>query len=55
MDALSVDLLCKPGRFREVAGQIGLVSTLHHTASDVGHALVGQRHQLGQVILKMLN
>src|SRR3990172_3036895 len=54
MDAALVDLLFKPGRFRKVAGEIRLIGALQNTASHVGHALVGQHHEPGQVILEML-
>src|SRR6266849_4630574 len=53
-DSTIVDLLLKPGRFREEAGQVSFVSTLQHTAGDVGQAFVVQDNQACQIILEML-
>ena len=53
-DATIVDLLLKPGRFREEAGQVRFVSTLQDTAGDVGQAFVVQDDQARQLILAMV-
>ena len=53
-DSTIVDLLLKPGRFREEAGQVRFVSALQHTAGDVGQAFVVQDDQARQIILEML-
>ena len=44
-DATIVDLLLKPGRFREEAGQVRFVSALQHTAGDVGQTFIVQDDQ----------
>ena len=53
-DATIVDLLLKPGRFREEAGQVRFVSALQHAAGDVGQAFVVQDDQARQIVLEML-
>jgi hypothetical protein len=50
-----IDLISKPGRGRKEPGQIGFISTVHDTPSNVRHTLVGQDHQSGQIVLKMLD
>jgi hypothetical protein len=49
-----VDALLEPWRRREEAGQVGLVSTLEHTAGDVRQTFVVQNNQARQVILEMV-
>src|SRR5262249_34560550 len=53
-DATIVDLLLKPGCFREEAGQVRFVSALQHTAGNVGQAFVVQDDQARQIILEMV-
>ena len=53
-DSTSVDLLLKPGRVREEAGQVRFVSALQHTAGDVSQAFVVQDDQARQIVLEML-
>ena len=53
-DSTIVDLLLKPGRFREEAGQVRFVSALQHTAGDVGQTFVVQDNQARQIILEMV-
>src|SRR5712691_9898138 len=48
-----IDVVLEPRRFREEAGQVGFVSTLEHTASDVRQTFVVQDDQTCQVMLKM--
>ena len=42
LDATVIDAVLEPRRFREEAGQVGFVSTLEHTASDVRQTFVVQ-------------
>ena len=48
-----IDTVLEPRGVREKAGQIGFVSTLQHTAGDIGQAFVVQNDQAGQVMLEM--
>ena len=52
-DATVIDTVLEPGGFREEAGEVGVVSTLQHTAGDIGQAFIGQNDQAGQVMLEM--
>src|SRR5712671_3487334 len=49
-----VDALLEPGCLGEEAGQVGFVSTLQHTAGDVGQTFVVQDDQTCQVVLEMV-
>src|SRR6266705_3396310 len=44
----------EPGYLGEEAGQVGFVSTLQHTAGDVGQTFVVQDDQTCQVVLEMV-
>jgi len=39
-DATVIDTVLEPGGFREEAGEVGVVSTLQHTAGDIGQAFI---------------
>jgi len=52
-DATVIDAVLEPRRFREEARQVGFVSTLEHTASDVRQTFVVQDDQTCQVVLEM--
>jgi hypothetical protein len=52
-DATVIDVVWEPWRCREEAGQVGFVSTLEHTASDVRQTFGVQDDQTCQVRLKM--
>src|SRR2546426_11934020 len=53
-DATVIDAVLEPRRFGEEAGQVGFVSTLQHTAGDVGQTFVVQDDQTCQVVLEMV-
>src|SRR5439155_1589417 len=53
-DATVIDAVLEPRRFGEEAGEVGFVSTLQHTAGDVGQTFVVQDDQTCQVILEMV-
>src|SRR5215813_4638250 len=53
LDATVIDVVLEPRRCREEARQVGFVSTLEHTASDVRQTFVVQDDQTCQVMLKM--
>jgi hypothetical protein len=53
-NAAVVDLGFLPRRFGQEAGEVGFVSAVEDAARNVGETLVGQDHQPGQVMLKML-
>ena len=52
-DAAAIDLVLPPGSLREKAGEIGFVGAVKDAAGDIGHALVGQDDQPGQIVLNM--
>jgi hypothetical protein len=51
---LLVYLLFSPGRFREEATDVGFIGTFQKAAGYVGHTLVLQDDQPGQVISEMV-
>ena len=53
LDATVIDAVLEPWGFREEAGEVGFVSTVQHTAGDIGQAFVVQNDQAGQVMLEM--
>jgi hypothetical protein len=53
-DATVIDAVLEPRRFGEEAGEVGFVSTLQHTAGDVGQTFVVQDDQTCQVMLEMV-
>src|SRR6266571_4719201 len=54
LDATVIDAVLEPRCFGEEAGEVGFVSTLQHTAGDVGQTFVVQDDQTCQVILEMV-
>jgi hypothetical protein len=53
-DATVIDAVLEPRRFGEEAGEVSFVSTLQHTAGDVGQTFVVQDDQTCQVMLEMV-
>src|SRR5215213_11073333 len=53
-DATVIEAVLEPRRFGEEAGEVGFVSTLQHTAGDVGQTSVVQDDQTCQIMLEML-
>jgi hypothetical protein len=45
LDTTIIDAVLEPRRFGEEAGEVGFVSTLQHTAGDVGQTFVVQDDQ----------
>jgi hypothetical protein len=54
LDAPIIDAVLEPRRGGEEAGEVGFISTLQHTAGDVGETFVVQDDQTSQVMLEML-
>ena len=53
LNATVIDAVLEPWGFREEAGEVGFISTVQHTAGDIGQAFVVQNDQAGQVMLEM--
>ncbi len=53
-DATVMNAVLEPRRCGEEAGEVGFVSTLQHTAGDVGQTFVVQDDQTCQVMLEMV-
>src|SRR2546428_11861205 len=53
-DATVIDAVLEPRRCGEEAGEVGFISTLQHTAGDIGETFVVQDDQTSQVMLEML-
>ena len=49
----AIDRRLPPRGFCENAGQIGFIRTVQDAAGHMGHALIGQDAQPGQIVLKM--
>ena len=52
LDAAAIDLILAPGGLREKAGEVGFVGALQDAAGHIGHALVGQHDQPGQIVFE---
>ena len=48
----AINRVLPPGGLRKKAGEIGFVGTVEDAAGDIGHALVGQDDQPGQIVLE---
>ncbi len=53
-NAAVVDVCLVPRRIRQEACEVGFIGACQDAAGDIRQALVGQDHQAGQVVLKML-
>jgi hypothetical protein len=52
-EATPIDGILPPRSLGEKAGEVGCVGTLQDTAGDIGHALMGEDDQPGQIGLEM--
>jgi hypothetical protein len=54
-DAAAIDRVLPPEGLRKKARDVRFVGTVEDAARDIGHALVGQDDEPGQIVLEMPN